>query len=88
MSELADLNAMPLAAVGFVLGSIGGLGSELLDRFAGRSLEIYCRVKKNRDRFGSVLDHQDTVIRAGAYLHVIGSCCLGRSLSSTASMWI
>jgi len=64
---------MPLAAVGFVLGSIGGLGSELLDRFAGRSLEIYCRVKKNRDRFGSVLDHQDTVIRAGAYLHVIGS---------------
>lgn len=73
MSELADLNAMPLAAVGFVLGSIGGLGSELLDRFAGRSLEIYCRVKKNRDRFGSVLDHQDTVIRAGAYLHVIGS---------------
>ncbi|MFG0267259.1 MAG: hemolysin family protein [Rhodopirellula sp. JB055] len=73
MSELADLHAMPLAAVGFVLGSIGGLGSELLDRFAGRSLEIYCRVKKNRDRFGSVLDHQDTVIRAGAYLHVIGS---------------
>ncbi|CAD73867.1 MAG TPA: HlyC/CorC family transporter [Rhodopirellula baltica] len=73
MSELADWNAMPLAAVGFVLGSIGGLGSELLDRFAGRSLEIYCRVKKNRDRFGSVLDHQDTVIRAGAYLHVIGS---------------
>ncbi|MEO9595972.1 hemolysin family protein [Rhodopirellula bahusiensis] len=73
MSDLADLNAMPLAAVGFILGSIGGLGSELLDRFAGRSLEIYCRVKKNRDRFGSVLDHQDTVIRAGAYLHVIGS---------------
>lgn len=73
MSELTDLNAMPLAALGFVLGSIGGLGSELLDRFAGRSLEIYCRVKKNRDRFGSVLDHQDTVIRAGAYLHVIGS---------------
>jgi CBS domain containing-hemolysin-like protein len=73
MSNLSDLNAMPWAALGFVLGSIGGLGSELLDRFAGRSLEIYCRVKKNRDRFGSVLDHQDTVIRAGAYLHVIGS---------------
>ncbi|WDQ14787.1 hemolysin family protein [Rhodopirellula sp. P2] len=73
MSNLSELHALPWAALGFVLGSIGGLGSELLDRFAGRSLEIYCRVKKNRDRFGSVLDHQDTVIRAGAYLHVIGS---------------
>ncbi|MCC9644776.1 hemolysin family protein [Rhodopirellula sp. JC740] len=73
MTELSEINALPLAGLGFVLGSIGGLGSELLDRFAGRSLEIYCRVKKNRDRFGSVLDHQDTVIRAGDYLHVIGS---------------
>ncbi|TWU48042.1 hemolysin family protein [Rubripirellula reticaptiva] len=59
--------------VGFALSSIGGLGCELLDRFAGRSLEAYCRLKKNRDRFGAVLDHQDAAIEGSAYLGMIGT---------------
>jgi CBS domain containing-hemolysin-like protein len=58
---------------GFLLSSVGGLGGELLDRFAGRSLEAYCRLKKNRDRFGAVLDHQDAAIRGSEYLRLIGT---------------
>ncbi len=58
---------------GFLLSSVGGLGGELLDRFAGRSLEIYCRLKKNRDRFGAVLDHQDAAIDGSAYLRMMGT---------------
>ncbi|MEM6980808.1 MAG: hemolysin family protein [Planctomycetota bacterium] len=59
--------------LGFLLGSIGGLGRELSDSFTGRSLEIYCRVKKNRDRFGSILDHQDAAIRGCEYARMIGT---------------
>lgn len=59
--------------IGFVLSSVGGLGGELLDRFAGRSLEVYCRMKKNRERFGAVLDHQDAAIAGSAYLRMMGT---------------
>lgn len=62
-----------VSVVGFILSSIGGLGSELLDRFAGRSLEAFCRLKKNRDRFGAVLDHQDDAINGSGYLRMIGT---------------
>ncbi|TWU59796.1 Hemolysin C [Rubripirellula tenax] len=62
-----------MSAIGFALSSVGGLGGELLDRFAGRSLEIYCRLKKNRDRFGDVLDHQDAAIDGSAYLRMMGT---------------
>lgn len=62
-----------ISLIGFLLSSIGGLGGELLDRFAGRSLEVYCRLKKNRDRFGAVLDHQDAAIRGSEYLRMIGT---------------
>lgn len=61
------------AIFGFLLGSVGGLGVELIDGFAGRSLEVYCRVRKNRDRFGAVLDHQDDAIRGSEYLRMIGT---------------
>jgi putative hemolysin len=62
-----------ISLVGFLLSSIGGLGGELLDRFAGRSLEVYCRLKKNRERFGAVLDYQDATIRGSEYLRMIGT---------------
>ncbi len=62
-----------VSAIGFLLSSAGGLGGELLDRFAGRSLEIYCRVKRNRDRFGAVLDHADAAIDGSAYLRMMGT---------------
>ena len=62
-----------ISIFGFLLSSIGGLGCELLDRFAGRSLEAYCRLKKNRERFGKVLDHQDAAISGSEYLRMIGT---------------
>ena len=55
------------------MGSVGGLGVELLDRFAGRPLEAFCRLKKNRERFGALLDHQDTAIAGSDYLRMIGT---------------
>ncbi|WP_253154482.1 hemolysin family protein [Stieleria tagensis] len=58
---------------GFLLSSIGGLGAELLDSFAGRSLEAFCRFKKRRERFTSVLEHQDAAIRGSEYLRMIGT---------------
>ncbi|MEM6470944.1 MAG: hemolysin family protein [Planctomycetota bacterium] len=62
-----------ISASGFLLSSIGGLGAELLDSFAGRSLEVYCRMKKRRDIFGSVLEHQDAAMRGSEYLRMIGT---------------
>ncbi|MDA8744650.1 hemolysin family protein [Rubripirellula amarantea] len=62
-----------VSAFGFLISSIGGLGRELLDSFAGKALEAYCRLKKNRDRFGAVLDHQDAAIDGSGYLRMIGT---------------
>lgn len=73
MSHLPIWVAVAWTIFGFLLGSIGGLGVELIDGFAGRSFEIYCRVKKNRERFGSVLDHQDAAVCGSDYLRMIGT---------------
>jgi putative hemolysin len=62
-----------LSLFGLLLSSIGGLGSELLDRFAGRTLEAYSRLRHNRERFGAVLDGQDAALAASRYLRVIGT---------------
>ena len=62
-----------LSLVGFALSSVGGLGGELLDRFAGKALEAYCRLKRNRERFGAVLDNQDAAIHGSEYLRMIGT---------------
>lgn len=59
--------------LGFVLSSIGGFGGVLLDRFTGRALEVYCRVKKDRERFGSVLDHHEAALIGSDYLRMIGT---------------
>ncbi|KAA5541558.1 HlyC/CorC family transporter [Roseiconus nitratireducens] len=56
-----------------MLSSIGGLGAELLDSFTGRSLEAFCRMKRKRERFASILEHQDSVIRGSEYLRMIGT---------------
>ncbi len=75
-----------LSFLGFLLSSVGGLGGELLDRFAGRSLEAYCRLKRNRDRFGAVLDHQDAAIRGSEYLRMIGTVLF--LIAGTAAIFI
>lgn len=64
---------VPIAGIGFVAGAIGGLGTELLNNFAGRSLEAYCRLKHRRERFGAVLDHQYDAALGAEYLRVIGN---------------
>jgi CBS domain containing-hemolysin-like protein len=73
MNDLSFWAAVAWTICGFLLGSIGGLGVELIDGFAGRSFEVYCRVKKNRERFGSVLDHQDAAMVGSEYLRMIGT---------------
>ncbi|MFG0262274.1 MAG: hemolysin family protein [Novipirellula sp. JB048] len=75
-----------LAACGFALSSIGGLGGELLDRFAGRPLEAYCRLNKKRERFGAVIDHQDAAIRGSEYLRMIGTVIF--LISGTAGLFV
>ena len=74
-----------LSLFGFALSSIGGLGAELLDKFAGRSLEAYCRLKKKRERFGHILDFQDASIRASEYLRMIGTAIF--LISGTAAIF-
>jgi len=62
------------SAFGLLISSVGGLGAELLDRFAGRTLEAYSRLRRNRERFGAVLDRQDAALAASKYVRVIGTC--------------
>ena len=62
-----------LSVFGLILGSIGGLGTELLDRFTGRSLEVFCRLKQRRERFGAVIDGHEVALTASEYLRVIGT---------------
>ena len=75
-----------LSLIGFALSSVGGLGGELLDRFAGRHLEAYCRLRQNRERFGAVLDHQDAAIRGSEYLRMIGTVMF--LIGGTASIFV
>ncbi|QDV69173.1 Magnesium and cobalt efflux protein CorC [Rosistilla carotiformis] len=62
-----------IAIIGFAMGTIGGLGAELLERFIGRSLEAYCRLQGRRGRFGEVLDRQEDATRGALYLRIIGN---------------
>ena len=75
-----------LSVVGFVLSSIGGFGGELFDGFAGRSLEVYCRLKRNRERFGAILDNQDAAIRGSEYLRMIGTVMF--LIAGTAAIFV
>ncbi len=62
-----------LAFLGLCLLAIGGFGSHLLLHFRGRTLEAYCRMKGNRERFGRILDEQDDAQTACNYLFIFGS---------------
>lgn len=75
-----------LSLIGFALSSVGGLGGELLDRFAGRQFEAYCRLKRNRERFGAILDGQDAAIRGSEYLRMIGTVLF--LIAGTAAMFV
>jgi putative hemolysin len=81
-----ELGWWALSLVGFALSSVGGLGGELLDRFAGRQFEAYCRLKRHRERFGAVLDGQDAAIRGSEYLRMIGTVLF--LIAGTAAIFV
>lgn len=62
-----------LSLLGLIAAAIGGFGSHLLLHFRGRTLEAYCRLKGNRERFGKILDGQDDAQTACNYLFILGS---------------
>lgn len=61
-----------LSIVGFALASLGGFGNHLLQHYRGRTLEAYCRLKGNRDRFGRILDEHEEAQTACNYLFILG----------------
>ena len=70
---MQNTGCFALAVLGLILSAIGGLGSHLLLHFRGRTLEAYCRLKGNRERFGRILDEQDDAQTACNYLFILGS---------------
>ena len=62
-----------LSLFGLLMASVGGFGNHLLLHFRGRTLEAYCRLKGNRERFGKILDDQVDAQTACNYLFVLGS---------------
>lgn len=70
---MQNTSCIALAMFGLILSAIGGLGSHLLLHFRGRTLEAYCRLKGNRERFGRILDEQDNAQTACNYLFILGS---------------
>ena len=72
MNDDAVLYAIA-ACLGYVLTAVGGLGVILLDNFHGKQLEAYGRLRKRRERFGHIIDHQDAAIDASIYLRTIGT---------------
>ena len=70
---MQNTGCFALAVLGMILLAIGGLGSHLLLHFRGRTLEAYCRLKGNRERFGKILDEQDDAQTACNYLFILGS---------------
>ena len=77
-----DLGTISL--IGFVLSSVGGLGGELLDRFAGRPLEAYCRLKTANAL--CCVDNQDAAIRGSEYLRLMGTVLF--LITGTAAIFI
>lgn len=61
-----------LMFVCWFLTLIGGLGLHVLDNFNGRKLEAYCRLRRNPERFGLILDLHDQSLVAAQYLLLFG----------------
>jgi putative hemolysin len=61
-----------LMGIGLVLTSAGAMGIHVFARFNGGELERYCRLRKNRERFGEILDEQEQVATSAYYVHLLG----------------
>lgn len=66
-------SSLVLSAIGLLIATIAGFGNHLLVHFRGRTLEAYCRLKGNRDRFGQILDGQKNSQIACGYLFIFGN---------------
>lgn len=61
-----------LMGIGFLMTTAGAMGLHVFSRFNGGELERYCRLRRNRDRFGEILDQQEQVITSAYYVHLLG----------------
>ena len=73
-----------LMGVGLLMISAGGLGIHVFSRFNGGELERYCRLRRNRDRYGEILDDHTQVISSAFYLHLLGLCLF----LPTVALWL
>ena len=50
-----------LALIGLALATVSACGTRALYDFSRHELEMYCRVRQNRDRYNAILDEGDQV---------------------------
>ena len=77
-----------LSILGFLGAAIAGFGKHLLQHFRGRTLEAYCRLKANRDLFGTILDEQNEAKTACNYLFIFGSSLALMASGCWLSTWL
>lgn len=66
-------SSLLLSFLGLLIATLAGFGNHLLVHFRGRTLEAYCRLKGDRDRFGKILDGQKDSQIACGYLFIFGN---------------
>lgn len=65
-----DLFILGLSAIGLFGLSFAGFGLHLIENFSGRMMEVYCRLRRNPERYDSVLVNQDNVLLALQYSYL------------------
>jgi putative hemolysin len=65
-----------LMGIGFLMTTAGAMGIHVFSRFNGGELERYCRLRRNRERFGEILDQHEQVTTSAYYVHLLGLCAL------------
>ncbi len=75
---------LALSLVGLLLSAIAGFGNQLFRSFRGRTLEAYCRLRGDRDRFGEILDDCTECKTACSYLFIFA----GSMALISGGMWL
>jgi putative hemolysin len=65
-----------LMGIGFLMTMAGAIGIHVFSRFNGGELERYCRLRRNRERFGEILDQYEQVTTSAYYVQLLGLCAL------------
>ena len=61
-----------LMIMGCLLAMLGGLGVHIIENYDGRRLEAYCRLRRQPELFGQVLDRQEQAFVASLYMLLFG----------------